>query len=51
MQAAGGPHHRLATPCKHNFRALWDLNDFLEPRLHYERAGDAIQLRWDLGVL
>ena len=51
MQVAGGPSHRLATPCKRNFRALWDLSDFLGPRLRYERAGDTIQLHWDLGML
>jgi hypothetical protein len=30
---------------------LWDLGDLLGSRLHYERAGDAIHLRWDHGTL
>jgi hypothetical protein len=29
---------------------LWDLGDLLGSRLRYERAGDAIHLRWDRGV-
>ena len=34
-----------------NITRLWDLSDSLGPRRRHERAGDAIQLRGDRGVL